>query len=113
LYPDVQERSVESKIGFYPKLATKDSQQLFLLGIGENCLEFYGLDGLEDIDFRPWLRFGVEFDAESGKVIVPDNLEEMQYRKLLQFIMGYNFRRHGVELMHSPSDFSEGTRSKR
>lgn len=103
LYPEVQERVAYNMPGFYPKLATKANQQLFLMQAQENWLGIYGIDGLEEEDFAPFIRHGVE--VGKGSLRVPYDMNDEKYKSLLQFVMKHNFIRHGVELMHDKSDF--------
>ncbi len=103
LYPDVQERVSYAMPGFYPKLATKATQQLFLLMANKDWLGIYGTQGLEEEDFAPFIRYGVK--SGKGSLQVPYDMDDEKFKSLLQFVMKHNFIRHGVELMHDKGDF--------
>lgn len=104
LYPEVQERVAYNMPGFYPKLATKANQQLFLVQAQEKWLGIYGTDGLDPEDFATFVRQGVE--VGKGSLRVPYDLNEEKFKSLLQFVMKHNFIRHGIELMHDKGKFS-------
>ncbi|MDR0298300.1 MAG: hypothetical protein LBI11_06605 [Streptococcaceae bacterium] len=94
LYPDVAERVSYAMPGFYPKKATKATQQLFLLMANKDHLGIYGTQGLEASDLPYALDMG------KGSIRVPYDFPEDKFRKLLQFIMKYNMERHGLDLIH-------------
>jgi len=108
LYPDVKEQVSYAMPGFYPKLATKATQQLFLLMANKDHLGLYGTQGLEAEDVQPFLKTGVS--VGKGSLKVPYDVPEATFKKLLQLVMRYNFERHGVDLMHGEGDFSADSR---
>lgn len=107
LYPEVQERlTADLRPGFYPKLATRDDQALFLIEAKPENLLIYGIDGLEEADFKPFIRRGLIFEGDFLRL--PWDMELENLKTLLQFVMKANFIKHGVDLIHSPGDFSGG-----
>lgn len=106
LYPDVQEKIAWKMPGFYPKNATKSTQQLFMLQENQNHLGIYGIGELEETDFAPFLKFGVKVGKGSLQIPNDSEMSAEIFKKLLQFIMRYNFQRHGVQLMHDSEDFA-------
>ncbi|MCL2676976.1 MAG: hypothetical protein FWF14_03810 [Streptococcaceae bacterium] len=104
LYPDVQEKVVMNRPAFLPKLAEEDHQLLFGMNVKEEGTVIYGTEGLDAEAIAPFFKWGVTQTEES--LLLPSDLSQDRIKKILQFIMRYNFERHGTDLIHTANDFS-------
>jgi len=97
IYPEVQERVAYAMPGFYPQYAKKATQQLFLVRANKHWLGLYGVPGIETYNLKDFLDQGVEFGK--GSLRVPYDLEYNSYERLIELIIHFNAKRHGLDLM--------------
>jgi len=95
LYPDVTEQTHYAMPGFYPKGATKATQQLFLLMANAKWLGIYGTQGLTAADLREFTTYGVT--AGKGSLHVPYDMPKPPFKRLLQLIITHNTKRHKIK----------------
>ena len=95
LYPAVQERTSYAMPGFYPKAATKATQQLFLLMANKKWLGLYGTQGLTLDDLHEFKEAGVT--EGKGSLQVPYDMPEDSFKRLLKLVIEFNLKRHGLE----------------
>ena len=94
IYPDVKERVAYAKAGFYPKDATKATEQFFLLTANKGWLGLYGIWGLEE---KYLTEFNQHIEIGKGSLRVSYSMPEPDFKKLLTIVIAHNGKLQGLD----------------